>query len=160
MEHKISTGVIIPKDNKILLIKHVHPENGFTWWVPPGGGIKGTESLFDAAKREVFEESGLKVELDKLLFMRQLIYRVQNKNVVTTYLLANLIDGDLTIENIKGAGMDEHFIKEAKFFSKEEIQEIKVFPEHLQSESFWDDLNAGFPQFKFLGTELDQEKND
>jgi 8-oxo-dGTP pyrophosphatase MutT (NUDIX family) len=32
------------------------------WWFTPGGGVEGTESLIEAAIREVFEETGLQLE--------------------------------------------------------------------------------------------------
>ena len=156
MKHKISTGVLVFKDNKLLLVKHVNPENGFTWWVPPGGGIKGTESIFEAAKREVFEETGMDVEIGKIAYIRQLIYKYQCKNVVTIYLTSNSADGKATIENIKGKGMDENYIKELKYFTKEELKDINVFPEILKTQ-MWDDLQQGFPMPKFIGVESDSE---
>ena len=36
MKNRIRAAAIID-NNKILLVKHVHPITGFEWWVPPGG---------------------------------------------------------------------------------------------------------------------------
>ncbi len=156
MKHKISTGVLIFKGESILLIKHVNPDNGFTWWVPPGGGLKGDESLFDAAKREVFDEAGLDVEIDKLAYIRQLIYKTQDKNVLTMYFTAKSASGKETTKNIKGQGMDENYIKELGYFSKQELKDMTVFPEVIK-EGMWDDLKKGFPAPRFLGVEKDEE---
>jgi 8-oxo-dGTP pyrophosphatase MutT (NUDIX family) len=156
MKHKISTGVLIFKDNKLLLIKHVHPDTGYTWWVAPGGGIEGSETLFEAAKREVWEEAGLNIEAGKIAYIRQLIYRAQNKNVVTFYLTSKLVEGKESTENIHQGGQDKDFIKEIKYFSKEEIQDINVFPEIFKTD-LWDDLEKGFPETKFIGVEKDKE---
>ncbi len=157
MKHKISIGVLVFKDNKLLLVKHVHPETGFTWWVPPGGGVKGSESITDAAKREVFEECGLKVEVGRPVLMRQLIYRAQDQNVLTIYFLTNEVSGEITTKNIQGLGsVDEQYIKEIRLFSKDEIKDIKVFPEYLQEDAFWDDVENNFPRFRFLGTVFDE----
>ncbi|PIZ52623.1 NUDIX hydrolase, partial [Candidatus Woesearchaeota archaeon CG_4_10_14_0_2_um_filter_33_10] len=71
LENRIRVGVLIFEDNKILLVKHVDPITGFTWWVPPGGGLKETESIFECGKREVKEETNLKVSLDKIVYIRQ-----------------------------------------------------------------------------------------
>ncbi|MFH1589021.1 MAG: NUDIX hydrolase [archaeon] len=155
MKPKISTGVLIFKNKKLLLIKHVNPKTGYTWWVPPGGGIKGAESIFEAALREVWEETGTKVELDRIVYLRQLIYREQEQNVLTIYLLAKNLKGSFTLDNIKCHGMDEHYIKEIKFFDKKEIQKINVFPKELRT-ILWDDYTENFPNIKFLGVELDQ----
>jgi ADP-ribose pyrophosphatase YjhB (NUDIX family) len=51
--------VYIVKDGKILLVFH----KKLNMWLPPGGHIDENELPCDAAKREVLEETGLKVEL-------------------------------------------------------------------------------------------------
>lgn len=54
-----SLGVraLVVVDNKILLVKHSYRSKYFI----PGGGVKKGEHLEDAAAREVFEETGIKV---------------------------------------------------------------------------------------------------
>lgn len=51
--------VYIVKNQKVLLVFH----RKLNMWLPPGGHIDENELPCDAAKREVFEETGLKVEL-------------------------------------------------------------------------------------------------
>ena len=36
MENRIRAGVLIFDDDKMLLVKHVDPEDGYIWWVVPG----------------------------------------------------------------------------------------------------------------------------
>jgi len=62
-----SAFVINPVDKKILLVKH------HLWdkWVQPGGHIEGEETPEEAAIREVFEETGLKVSLIGERFPRE-----------------------------------------------------------------------------------------
>ena len=50
----------IMKDSKILLVKPKYHE----LWELPGGGIKENENNVNALIREVFEESGFKINLD------------------------------------------------------------------------------------------------
>jgi 8-oxo-dGTP pyrophosphatase MutT (NUDIX family) len=53
-------GIVFSKDrSKVLLIKR----RDIPIWVLPGGGIDDHETPADAAVREVFEESGLRVKL-------------------------------------------------------------------------------------------------
>lgn len=49
-------GIIIGKDGKIVLVNN----KNLTWWTPPKGRIEDGENILDAAKREIFEETGLK----------------------------------------------------------------------------------------------------
>jgi len=54
-----SAFVINPADKKILLVKH------HLWdkWVQPGGHIEDDETPEEAAVREVYEETGIKITL-------------------------------------------------------------------------------------------------
>jgi 8-oxo-dGTP pyrophosphatase MutT (NUDIX family) len=50
-----------------LINTHFDPELGLEpRWLTPGGGIDAGESVQEAAARELFEETGLKVSLDDL----------------------------------------------------------------------------------------------
>ena len=53
-----TVDIIIEIDKKIVLIKRKNPPHG---WALPGGFVDYGESYEDAAVREAFEETGLKV---------------------------------------------------------------------------------------------------
>jgi ADP-ribose pyrophosphatase YjhB (NUDIX family) len=60
------TATLIPRDGGLVLVKRaVEPFVG--WWCLPGGFIEPTEHPADSAIREVKEETGLDVELHRLL---------------------------------------------------------------------------------------------
>ncbi|MEZ4637208.1 MAG: alginate lyase family protein [Caldilineaceae bacterium] len=60
---KLGVNVAIIQDNRILLTQR----EDFEVWCLPGGGVEAGESLEEAARREVFEEIGLDVEITRLV---------------------------------------------------------------------------------------------
>jgi len=59
----LRVNVVIIQDDQILLTHR----NDFPIWCLPGGGVDDGESLATAAIREVLEETGLEVELTRLV---------------------------------------------------------------------------------------------
>ncbi len=156
MKHRIRVAVMIFQNNKILLVKHVHPDTGFEWWVPPGGGMEERdESIFDCAKREVFEETNLKVEIDKIIYIREFFDKEHNTLNIELFTLASSYEGAINLENLKGNGADEFFIKNVAWLLQEELKDLVVFPEILK-DTFWDDYKNGFPQTTYLGRQINK----
>ena len=154
MKHRIRAAAIIIKDNKILLVKHVHPETGYQWWVPPGGGVEEIDdSIFDCAKRETFEETNLEVELNRLLYIREFYDKENQKLNLELFILANNFEGEINTKNIAGKGEDEHFIKNVAWLSKSELKDIVVYPEIIKDE-LWEDYACGFLNTKYLGRQI------
>lgn len=63
---KVAAGVITVSDGKIALVRRaMNPSKGL--WVFPGGYVDAGECVEDAARREVWEETGLTVRLERML---------------------------------------------------------------------------------------------
>lgn len=69
-------NVCVVKNNKILLLNRQHDD--FPGWIPPGGKVEFPESFFEAAIRELKEETGL---------------TALNLKIITTRLTGGLIKG-------------------------------------------------------------------
>lgn len=81
-----SGGVIIDKENKILLKKD--PIRG---WELPGGIVEEGETIKKAVIREVKEETGLDIKIVNFCGVSQVI----NKNVCNLWWLGKPLEGEL-----------------------------------------------------------------
>lgn len=63
---KVSVISIVPRDDKILMIRR-GTDVGYGLWGLPGGYVDRGEVVESAAAREVWEETGLEVEIGDLL---------------------------------------------------------------------------------------------
>ena len=145
MEQRISAGGIIVQQNKVLLVQHAY-ENGLDFWVLPGGGVEGVEGFMKAAEREVFEETNLVVQAQRIAYIEDFID--EGRYVCKFWVYCKLQGGDLSTSNKEA---EETFLKSVGFFTRDEIQTMNVFPPILK-DSFWEDLAAGFPQIKYLSS--------
>ena len=58
--------IVMDDKNRMLMVCQHHEERDI--WMVPGGGIEEGESSLEAAVREVDEETGLDVQIEKLLW--------------------------------------------------------------------------------------------
>lgn len=152
MQHRIRGAALVVQNNKLLLIKSLVPQTGEIVWVPPGGGLVGSESILECAARESFEEAGVSVELDKIVYLQDFIVQEPSTHVFEVFILAKSFSGTPTTENVIGLS-DENDVLEARFLSREEMREIIVYPEVLKG-GFWDALEEGFPNTRYLGIKM------
>jgi 8-oxo-dGTP diphosphatase len=58
---------LIVKDGKVLLLKRSETSKNFPgYWIGPGGHVDQGEDVLTAAVREVFEETGIKINEEKI----------------------------------------------------------------------------------------------
>ncbi|MBI2166374.1 MAG: NUDIX hydrolase [Chloroflexi bacterium] len=153
MQHRIRAAALIVKKGRLLLVKHVHPESGSVFWVPPGGGVNaGQESIYDAATREVLEETGLRVTLGRILYIREFVDMEMHLHNLELFILADRFDGKLTIDNLRPGDLDSRYIKEVGFLSPAEMRDLNIFPHELKAQ-FWMDIESGATA-KYLGQQV------
>lgn len=58
----VGVGVIVTRGDEVLMIRRGKPPREGTWSLP-GGAQKLGETVFEAARREVLEETGLHIEV-------------------------------------------------------------------------------------------------
>jgi 8-oxo-dGTP diphosphatase len=68
-QRKTSRILVLDENNRVLLIHFVHKKRApgrNSYWATPGGEIEEGETIAQAAKRELYEETGLSVDIDTL----------------------------------------------------------------------------------------------
>ena len=112
--NSIIVGGFIEKDGKFLLVQEAKEICRGKWYIP-AGHLEPQESIFDGAKREIFEETGCKVELTGVL-------KVCNKILEDGIWLGIIFSTKLLEENIN---INKSEILDVKWFSYEEILKMK-----------------------------------
>ena len=151
MQHRIRAASLVVQDDSLLLIRSPDRNTGEQIWVPPGGAVQGDESIFECARREAFEEAGIHVELDRIVYVRQFIDMRLDIHHFEVFIMCSGFSGTPTTENALWQP-DALDILETRFLSRQELQDVTVYPQILKGD-FWDDLDRGFPAIRHLGVQ-------
>lgn len=89
--------IVITEDNKILLVRH--RKGSRQYWVLPGGRLEYGETFHECAIREIEEETGLAVEVDKIVYLSEAIAPDRSRHIVNVYLTAKVTGGVLRVGN-------------------------------------------------------------
>ena len=155
LTHRIRAAALITKGDSILLVHH--EQDGRDWWVPPGGGLEGDETLVDCVRREVAEETNLAPAVGDLVYIRQFVERRTNTHHLELFFHVPEVSGELAAEVVDGADPHQHQILEVRYVSRADLHSITVVPVQLR-DLFWDDLAAGFPETRFFGVTFEQAR--
>tara|TARA_B110000116_G_C16765209_1_gene550450 strand:- start:934 stop:1416 length:483 start_codon:yes stop_codon:yes gene_type:complete len=106
IDPKVVTGVLFTVEYKIVLIqRNLEPQRGK--WTFPAGFVDRGEKVEDAAIREVFEETGYIVALNKLIG----VYSQKDDPVILIVYSGQVIGGKLTdnseVQNIEAFSLDK-----------------------------------------------------
>lgn len=118
----VIVGGVVEKDGKYLLVQEAQEKCRGKWNIP-AGHLDPNETIFEAAKREVEEESGFDVELTGVCQIGN--QKLENGVFVSVVFSTKFLGGDINFNP------DE--ILDAKWFTYEEIVAMK---DQLRMESF------------------------
>jgi ADP-ribose pyrophosphatase YjhB (NUDIX family) len=120
------TATIVPLNGGIVLVRRKYPPFIDDWCLP-GGFIEAHESPEHSAIREVEEETGLKVEIARMLSAHS---PGKGINIIILFYLATNVSGN------PEAGDDASAVQ---IFSKETLPKNIAFPLHNEMISKWFD---------------------
>ncbi len=111
---RIAVNALIFHKGRILLAHR----RDIDWWNLPGGGMESGETVEEAVRREVLEETGLEVEAEYLVG----VYSKPQKQEVVLTLHCRIIGGSLT-------STDES--RDCRFFMPDALP-ANTLPKHRQ----------------------------
>lgn len=130
-----SAKAVIVKDGQILLVRYEDSsEMGLgTWFALPGGRQQPGETLHEALQRECVEEIGAKVQIGKLLFVREYVHarhelagRGRDQHKVEFMFACDLEE---TTGNTDSGDVDQASIE---WISVEQLDDLNIFPRRLR----------------------------
>ena len=82
---RVAARVILVDDRDRVLLVHgrapARPDRP-AWWITPGGGVDGGETVPEAARREVYEETGLRVDdLGPVVRQRTVAFHLDGREI-------------------------------------------------------------------------------
>jgi len=125
---KVGVGVMIFKDDKVLLgHRHIDPRkadsqlHGEGTWTMPGGKLDFKEELKDCAHREVFEETGIKINKEKIKIISVTNDTVTDAHFITIGFLCENFEGEPKV-------MEPDEITEWRWFDLNNLPSPIFFP--------------------------------
>ncbi|MDH5472426.1 MAG: NUDIX domain-containing protein [Gammaproteobacteria bacterium] len=123
-------------DNGRILLGYRKKSPGENSWQCPGGLLEAGESLFDCARRETKEETGLDIGNLCIAPYTNNIFKRENFHSVTLYVTASLLEGAPEVCEPELAGS-------WAWFAKDQMPESLFLPLQLLIQEhpiFWDNL--------------------
>ncbi|MDP6823683.1 MAG: NUDIX hydrolase [Dehalococcoidia bacterium] len=148
MRHRIRAGVIITRDDSILLVQS-DSDLGLKWWTP-GGRVEGAETWAECATRETFEETGLKIEIGRLAYVYEIVTPENGTHHFHVLYRGLNPTGDLRMAGPGDPGYDARQTG-IRFVQRNEISHSQAWPAPFRTPDFWANHDAGFPAPVHLG---------
>ena len=128
---RLSARALVAHEGRLLLV-NATPDKGDGKWCVPGGGVDAGRSLKDNVIREVYEETGLTVEIGDIATISEFYDPVSGFHQVDLFFHASVQDAALPESWRDCADVVEH----RGFFSPEDMEDMIVLPEFLK-QPFW-----------------------
>lgn len=118
-----AVGVVVERaDGRVLLARRANPPAAGLWSLP-GGGLELGESVIDAARREVREETGVECKPVPVFEVVDRVFRDEAGRVQYHYVIIEVLARWVSGEPVPGSDASE-----AAWFDPEELGLLEITP--------------------------------
>lgn len=128
---RLAVRALILQDNKLLLV-NAYGGNKSDLWCAPGGGAEPGQSLPENLQREVYEETGLSIEVGDPCLVNEFHDPARGFHQTDLYFRAVITEGTLS----ESWADPEGIVSKRRFFTREELSTIRFKPDSLP-EAAW-----------------------
>ena len=149
MNHEVPAGarpvariLLLDVSDRLLLLQAVHAADGYTFWTAPGGGVEAGETFEDAARRELREETGLDLAVDRWVWTRHHIYtwNARPANQYERFFVARTADSA-----IRPQKQDSHVIAHRWWSLSQLLNSVEEFAPQRMAALISDIIRGDYP---------------
>ena len=140
-------GLLVEEDS-LLMVQLLSPVAGELIWMPPGGGLRFGESLTDALRREIREETGIETDPGPLWYMHEVI--TDDIHAIEFYFLCRRLGGVMRKGSDPEYSPNDQIIRDVAFLRFEDLVRSDIHPAYLRTGflgDYGDESGSGLPKF-------------
>lgn len=123
----IRPSVVLTKGKKLLVLRSRYSSGEF--YLLPGGGIEGNESLKETAIRETKEETNYNISIKKLIYVSEWIDKKRGKDILYMIFLGKIKSGKET--HLKDPALYKGNIKNIEWIDVKNLHKVKFYPKEI-----------------------------
>lgn len=128
---RLAVRAVILKADRLLLV-NAYPGDQSDLWCAPGGGVEPHASLPDNLKREVYEETGLTIDVGPPCLINEFHDPDRGFHQVDLFFRAQIVAGQLQDDWHD----PEEIVHRRRFFTEDEVKDLRLKPDSLAKIAF------------------------